>query len=184
VSARWLFSSIGLLALASGTVLWLATRPAGWSPGVTLAPPGISAAALYTATFQDEAGRNQSLGQFQGKVVVVNFWATWCAPCREEMPAFARLQSRWGARGVQFVGLANDDPAKVRPFGKSLGINYPLWTGGDNVGELSRRLGNRLGVLPHTAILGPNGEVLESRVGPYSEADLELRLAAFSGKSS
>ena len=183
VSARWLFTAIGALALACGTVLWLATRASGSLPGVTLAPPAISPAALLTATFDDEGGRQQSLGQFQGKLVVVNFWATWCAPCREEMPAFARLQARWGARGVQFVGLANEDPAKVHPFGKSLGINYPLWTGGDNVGELSRRLGNRLGVLPHTAILGPDGEVLESRVGPYSEADLELRLTAFSRKS-
>ena len=184
MSTRWFFAAIGALALATGTVLWLATRPAGSLPGITVAAPAISPAALYAASFQDGAGNPQSLGQFQGKVLVVNFWATWCAPCREEMPAFARLQARWAGRGVQFVGLANEDPAKVHPFGKSLGITYPLWTGGDNVSELSRRLGNRLGVLPHTAILSPAGEVLESKVGPYSEADLELRLAAFSGKSS
>jgi hypothetical protein len=99
------------------------------------------------------------------------------------MPAFARLQTRWAERGVQFVGLANEDPGKVHPFGRGLGITYPLWTGGQEVAELSRRLGNRLGVLPHTAIIGPSGEVLETKVGPYSEKDLEQRLSAFAPKS-
>jgi peroxiredoxin len=92
------------------------------------------------------------------------------------MPAFARLQSRWAGRNVQFVGLANDDPGKVERFGKDLGIPYPLWVGGDEVGELSKRLGNRLGALPHTVLLDQDGRVLESRVGPYSEALLEGRL--------
>jgi thiol-disulfide isomerase/thioredoxin len=135
------------------------------------------------ATFVDGRGGRQSLGQLQGKVVVLNFWATWCAPCREEMPAFARLQSRWAAAGVQFVGLSSEEPAKVERFGQALAINYPLWTG-DGVAELSRRLGNRMAVLPHTAILGPGGEVLDVRVGPYSEADLEARLAVFARQPS
>jgi len=113
-----------------------------------------------------------------GKVTLVDFWATWCAPCREEMPAFARLQSRWADRNVQFVGLANDDPRRVERFGKELGIPYPLWVGGDEVGELSKRLGNRLGVLPHTVLVDRDGQVLESRVGPYSESLLEERLQA------
>jgi peroxiredoxin len=95
------------------------------------------------------------------------------------MPAFTRVQSRWAQRNVQFVGLANDDPAKVVRFGEQLAINYPLWTGGDEVGELSQRLGNRLGVLPHTVILDAQGKVLEQRVGPYTEAELEERLNTY-----
>jgi hypothetical protein len=79
---------------------------------------------------------------------------------------------------VQFVGLSNEEPGKVERFGRELGINYPLWVGGDGVGELSRRFGNRLGLLPHTVLLDGQGRVLESRVGPYSEEMLEARLRA------
>lgn len=178
MTARTLFAAVGALAVLAGGTLWLAMRP----PAQPRSPVEIAPAALWAASFSDAAGKAQSLGQFQGKVVVLNFWATWCAPCREEMPAFMRLQARWGVRGVQFVGLANDDPDKVVRFGRELGINYPLWTGGQDVAELSRRLGNRLGVLPHTAILGSQGQLLEARVGPYSEAQMEERLVALSAK--
>lgn len=179
MTARWLFTAVGALAVLAGGTLWFAMRVPANSPGAV----EISPAAVFAASFSDAAGKPQSLGQFQGKIVVLNFWATWCAPCREEMPAFVRLQSRWAGRGVQFVGLADEEPDKVARFGRSLGINYPLWTGGQQVSELSRRLGNRLGVLPHTVILGTQGERLEARVGPYSEAQMEERLLALAGKS-
>jgi thiol-disulfide isomerase/thioredoxin len=177
MSSRRVFTVVGLAALLAGSLLWLGFRSA--------APPetaGIATAALFAASFTDAGGRTQSLGQFQGKLVVLNFWATWCAPCREEMPAFKRLQARWADRNVQFVGLSGEEPLQVAKFAQSLGINYPLWTGGDAVGELSRRLGNRLGVLPHTAILSPDGRLLDMKVGPYSESELEERLSVFSSK--
>jgi thiol-disulfide isomerase/thioredoxin len=170
----WVFSGVGVLALLAGTAMYLGTRTP--SP---VSAAGAAPSAIYAAGFRDEQGADRSLAQFRNKLLVVNFWATWCAPCREEMPAFTRVQSRWAGRNVQFVGLAHDDPAKVAQFGKELAINYPLWTGGDGVGELSRRLGNRLGVLPYTVILDPNGRVLEQRVGPYTEAALEERLRVY-----
>ena len=180
MSARSLFAAIGALAIAAGSVLWWGAR----NRVPATAPAAIAPAALYAAGFRDTAQRSQALGQFQGRLLVLNFWATWCGPCREEMPAFNRLHERWQQRGVAFVGISAEPAEKVAPFGRQLGIGYPLWIGGDEVGELSRRLGNRLGVLPHTAIIGPAGEILESRVGPYSEADLERRLAAYAPKSS
>ena len=179
MTARALFTAIGVVAVLAGAGFWMAMRPTPESRGVV----EIAPAAIFAASFADVSGKAQSLGQFQGKVVVLNFWATWCAPCREEMPGFMRLQSRWAARGVQFLGLANEEPEKVARFGHELGINYPLWTGGQDVSELSRRLGNRLGVLPHTAILGPQGEVFEAKVGPYSESQMEKRLLALVAKS-
>ena len=174
------FAGVALLAALAGTALWLGERSA--IPAAT--PPGeIAPTALYAATFADEAGAPHSLGRFQGKVLVLNFWATWCAPCREEMPLFSRLQERWRARGVQFVGLSSDDAAQVHRFGREMKIAYPLWTGAGDVDDLSRRLGNRLSVLPHTAIIDASGRVAYVKVGPYSEVELEGQLASLVEKS-
>lgn len=179
---RWLpFAGIGLLAALAGVSFWLAGRNAT-APDIQAGPVDASPAAILTARFTDGEGRPRTLGEFSGKVVVVNFWATWCTPCREEMPGFVKLQARWQGRGVQFVGLAQDEPAKVAAFGRELGINYPLWLGEAEVMGLSRRLGNRLGVLPHTVLLDSQGRVAESRIGIFSEALLESRLSAMTGK--
>ena len=174
VIGRWLFAAIALLALLAGASLWLANEPPPRMP--TASPASVDPAALYAATFRDRAGQAQPLGRFQGKVVVLNFWATWCAPCREEMPAFARLRSRWAARNVEFVGLANDDPAKVERFARELAIDYPLLTGGADVDELARRLGDAQGLLPFTVVLDPGGAVLAQRVGAYTEVALDKEL--------
>ncbi len=180
MNPKWLFAGVGVLALLAGTAMWLGSRSSGSAP--LPVPADAGPAAIYAAAFSDPQGHSRSLGQFQGQVVVVNFWATWCAPCREEMPGFVRLQDRWKGRGVQFVGLANDDRAKVDRFGGELAINYPLWTGGQEVVELSKRLGNRLGVLPHTVLLDAEGRLIESRIGIFNEATLETRLVALTAK--
>ena len=178
MSERRIYAAVGAIAIVAGTALWLGSRTSGPST----APAEVSPSALFAATFADTRGAPGSLGRFQGKVLVVNFWATWCAPCREEMPAFTRLQTRWAGRGVQFVGLSNEDPPRVERFGRDLAINYPLWVGGDEVGNFSRRLGNRLGVLPFTVLIDRQGNVLEAKVGPYSEGVLDSRLATLAVK--
>ena len=179
---RWLpLAGIGLLAGLAGISLWLAERHSA-PPTLQSGPVDASPAAIQAARFADGDGNPHTLAEFSGKVVVVNFWATWCTPCREEMPGFVKLQSRWQGRGVQFVGLAQDDPVNVAAFGLELGINYPLWLGGPEVMDLSRRLGNRLGVLPHTVLLDAQGRVVESRIGIYTESTLDSRLAALTGK--
>jgi thiol-disulfide isomerase/thioredoxin len=172
---RQVFAAAGILALLAGGGLWLAAR----APAQAIAE--VAPSALFAATFTDTEGKAQSLGHYQGRILVINFWATWCGPCREEMPAFKRLQDRWAGRGVQFVGLANEEPLRVERFGRDLGITYPLWVGGDEVGELSRRLGNHRSVLPYTVLVDPNGRVVETKVGPYSEADLDRKLTALRG---
>lgn len=181
MNLKLLFAGIGVLAGLAGTALWVGTRAPG-SAAVPL-PTDLTPAAIQAAQFQDGSGQPATLARFPGKVVVVNFWATWCAPCREEMPGFVRLQERWQSRGVQFVGLSNEDRQKVERFSADLRVNYPLWTGGEEVMTLSRRLGNRLGVLPHTAILDRDGRVLDSRIGLYSEEALEQKLALLAAKT-
>jgi thiol-disulfide isomerase/thioredoxin len=181
VNPRLLFSGVAVAAVAAGGILWWATRDTN-APIAPETASQIARGALLAASFSDTAGTSHALGEFQGKVLVLNFWATWCVPCREEMPAFARLQERWRGQGIQFVGLANDDAGKVERFGRELAINYPLWVGGDTVAELSRRLGNHLGVLPHTVIIDRGGTVLEGRVGPYTEEGLESKLRLITAK--
>ena len=168
MSLRWLFALVGVLAALAGTVLWLAARPSRDTAAVVDAAP----AAIWAASFRDLDGRARALGEFQGRILVVNFWATWCAPCREEMPGFQRLQAKWPASSVQFVGLSAEDSNKVAGFGRGLGITYPLWVGGDEIGELSRRLGNGGGVLPHTVVFDRAGKVAAAKVGAYNEAEL------------
>ncbi|MET0683573.1 MAG: TlpA disulfide reductase family protein, partial [Casimicrobiaceae bacterium] len=99
---------VGALALAAG---WYFGRNADNAnvEGVR----GNDAAMLFGIALPDMTGREQSIGQWKGKVLVVNFWATWCVPCRDEMPEFVKAQREWGDRGLQFVGIAVDDVAKV-----------------------------------------------------------------------
>ena len=178
-----LFATVGVAALLAGAVAWQLGRPRLPSPAATAPTVAIAPAAFYAATFSDLAGARQALGQFQGKVLVLNFWATWCEPCRAEMPAFQRLHERWASRRVQFLGLSDESAELAGRFGRQLGVGYPLWIGADEVAALSRRLGNQLGGLPHTVVVGPQGEVLEQKVGPYTESELEAILLKYAAKS-
>ena len=184
MTATRTFAAIGLAAVLSGGALWWLSR-GGPSPQ-RLAPPPVDApdiapAAIYAATFTDPDGGRRSLGQFQGKILVVNFWATWCAPCREEIPAFSRLQARWAARGVQFVGISDEDRDPVSRYSREVAVAYPLWLGNGDGLELARRLGNRSGGLPFTVILRGDGTVGHRYVGAYSEARIDAELRRIAG---
>uniref|UniRef100_A0A4W5LCX2 Peroxiredoxin-5, mitochondrial n=1 Tax=Hucho hucho TaxID=62062 RepID=A0A4W5LCX2_9TELE len=107
-----------------------------------------------------------------GKVTLVNFWATWCAPCRKEMPLLSALAPRLAARQVKFVGIALDQPAEVAAFLKQVPVSYPiLMSDGEGI-ALMRTLGNRSGGLPFTVLLDEQGQVLTRLSGLLSEAEL------------
>jgi len=130
------------------------------------------AAPLFALSLPDTQGNRQSLNQWRGKVLVVNFWATWCEPCREEMPQFVQAHRELGAKGLQFVGIAVDEPGKVAQFASELGLNYPALIGGYEALELSRPLVNRVGGLPFTVIIGREGGIAHIQLGPIKPGQL------------
>jgi thiol-disulfide isomerase/thioredoxin len=136
-----------------------------------------SARALMAIELPDAHGRLQRIDQWRGKVVVVNFWATWCAPCREEMPEFVKAQAADGGRGLQFVGIAVDQADKVRQYAAQIGLNYPTLIGGLGAMELSKSLGNRLVALPFTVVLDRQGHVVHTQLGEFKRAKLDAVIA-------
>jgi thiol-disulfide isomerase/thioredoxin len=133
--------------------------------------PDVTPGVIYTASFNDVDGKSQSLGQWQKKLLVINFWATWCAPCKEEMPIFAKLQQRLGSNGVQFIGIAADSRLNVVNFSQKTPVGYPLYPSESGAIDFSKRLGNRLGLLPHTVVVAPGGEVVYAKLGQIVEGD-------------
>jgi len=139
------------------------------------APNGMTPERIYSATFLDLDGKPQPLERWKGKVTVVNFWATWCPPCRAEMPEFVKVQAKYADRGFSFVGIALDEREPVIEFGKRLGINYPLLLGGAEGSGFAHALGSK-GALPFSVILDREGNVVATRLGTLSEAELEKLL--------
>jgi thiol-disulfide isomerase/thioredoxin len=134
--------------------------------------PGRNAALLMQLSLPDVNGTPQSLDQWRGKVLIVNFWATWCVPCREEMPEFVRTQQEFGDKGLQFVGVAVDEQGKVARFADEIALNYPALIGGYGAMELSKTLGNRLMALPFTVIVGRDGNIAFTQLGPIKKEQL------------
>ena len=131
---------------------------------------------LQQLVLPDPQGKSQALTQWRGKVLVVNFWATWCDPCREEVPALVRVQRKQADHGVQVVGIGVDSADKIRDFASKYQINYPLTVAGIKVIDTSRKLGNSVGGLPFTVILDRNGDLAATHLGGLTEAQLEQLL--------
>jgi thiol-disulfide isomerase/thioredoxin len=131
---------------------------------------------IYATRLADLNGSLQHVGQWRGHVLVVNFWATWCAPCREEIPGVVRLQDSHGARGLTFVGIAIDQPEKVVQFAQEFRMNYPVLVGGLGALDLLREAGNRAGVLPYTVVIDRHGGLISQRTGGVNLKDLETMI--------
>ena len=150
--------------VALGTGFWL--HP--WNRGA----PEVDVTRLMAASLPDMDGKSQALKQWQGKVMVVNFWATWCSPCLEEIPQFVRMQDKFGNQGLQFVGIAVDNVVKVREFASKYQMNYPVLIGEIEAIELARSAGNELGALPFTVVLDRTGRLIGTELGGLNEEKL------------
>lgn len=178
---RAFWPAIASLALM---VAFMAYR-AGVPPKITGSPspvPAISVTALFDLALTNTSGQAQNFRQWQGKVLVVNYWATWCQPCREEMPGFSRLQDKYRGNGVQFVGISTDEADKITEFQKSIPVNYPLLIGDMAVMASSAKLGNARQGLPFTAVFDRQGELVMTRLGRWIESDLDPKLAELAAR--
>ncbi len=135
-------------------------------------PEATALAALMATPFTTPEGESVTLERWRGKTLLVNFWATWCTPCREEMPLFSATQAQYAANGVQFVGIAIDSAEPVQAFARQLGISYPLLVSNAAGLELARRLGNRVGGLPYTVVIDAEGRLMHAHLGQVRENDL------------
>jgi len=166
----YLIITVALLALGAGLFAgWRAQAPASLSPEQAQS----AAETLFVSTLPDLSGDQQPFAQWRGKLLIVNFWATWCPPCREEIPQFIKVQEKYRSRGLVFVGVAVDKKDAVRAYADEIGINYPVLFGDFEAMELSRKVGNRAGALPFTLIIDRSGKIIATKLGGLTQAKLE-----------
>jgi len=166
------------MALARREVLILgaigaAAAVAGGLVGALALQAQSGAADLLDAPFRDLSGTRRTLRDWLGRVVVCNFWATWCAPCREEIPMLVAVREVFAGKGAEIVGICIDHAEKVGEFAKTYGITYPVLIAEADAIELMRRLGNALGGLPYTVVLDRVGAVAHRRLGALTRAEVE-----------
>lgn len=165
---KLLFVLLTVTALAGGVYAqrWLSTaKPAAISEA--------KAAALLDIAFADLDGASHRVSEWRGKVLIVNFWASWCPPCLEEMPQFVKLQEELGGSGLQFIGvLDNDNVEAARQLLASAPVNYPVLDGAERADPWSDKLGNKAAALPFSAVFDRAGRLVHAETGPFTREEV------------
>jgi thiol-disulfide isomerase/thioredoxin len=152
----------------------IAAAAAGFLAGPALLKLGAGGEGeiLQEASFPDLSGQTRRLSEWRGKVLVCNFWATWCAPCREEIPLLVTAREKYGPLGAEIVGIAIDNAAKVREFSASFKISYPVLLADASGLDLMRKLGNGSGALPYTVVADRLGALVHRKLGALKEGEV------------
>jgi len=164
---------LGLAGIAAAAAGFLV------GPALLQSGRGREEGLLLLASFPDLENRTRRLSEWRGKVLVCNFWATWCAPCREEIPMLVAARRKYGSSGAEIVGIAIDNVVKVRQFSTSFDISYPILLAGADGLDLMRRLGNSSGGLPYTVIANREGAVVHRKLGALKVGELDGLLESF-----
>jgi len=133
---------------------------------------------LWTLSFQTPQGASLPLASLKGRPLLLNFWATWCPPCVEEMPLLEAFYRQNAAKGWQVLGLAVDQPSAVRAWLQRVPVTFPIGLAGLEGTELAKSLGNQAGGLPFSVVFGPAGRLRERRIGRVHESDLQAWVTA------
>ena len=138
-------------------------HPAPATPRPSLPPAALN--ALFSSHLPDQHGEIQPLEQWRGKTLLINFWASWCPPCREEIPDLARLHRARTANSPQIIGISVDLADKSQTIALAAGADYPLLLGGEAGIDLLRALGNPAMALPYTLVIDPQGKIIFQQAG-------------------
>jgi len=158
-----------LLLIASTLLLLACGRPGG----------GGDAAVLWNSTVFDLADRPVALAGYRGRPLVINFWARWCPPCRDEIPDFVRARAHFNGQDVELLGIAIEDQAEpVRKFAAAHRINYPVLLARDQGLPLMAALGNDQGALPFTVVIDREGNIVGRKVGRMSLTEIDAAFTA------
>jgi thiol-disulfide isomerase/thioredoxin len=157
------------VALASGIAISIYRSPGG-APEI----PEVADIPVIDHPLTDlENGATRHLREWRGKVLLVNFWATWCVPCREEIPLLQQARDHYQDKNLEVIGVAFDEAGPVRAFRDQLAIHYPLLLALDDPFTLLANSGNEVGGLPHSVLLGRNGKILASHTGVLTPDQLD-----------
>lgn len=162
---QWLFGGVALAAAAVGAgYAWRRLSPGPEAAGAL--------GALWSLNFDTPAGTTLALQSLKGKPLIINFWATWCPPCVEELPLLDSFYKQNAAKSWQVIGLAIDQPSSVRTFLQKNPISFPIGLAGLGGTELGKSLGNMTGGLPFTVVLDAGGALVQRKMGKISADDL------------
>jgi len=164
------FVAIAILSAVFGAYVSLKKQPSVKSDS-----PAVE--SLMKANLPDIQGQTHALSEWRGKVLLVNFWATWCPPCVEEMPELVDLQNSSGIKNLQIVGIGVDSPSNIQQFTKKFQISYPILVAGMEGTEIARALGNQAGGLPFTVLLDAEGRVRQTYLGRLNMNQVKADLA-------
>lgn len=175
------FFGIGLLALAAAVAgyfiaRWLAPGPIAMSTSAT--KESLVGEIRPDFTLPDVSGQMHSIAEWDGEVILLNFWATWCRPCVEEMPMLDAMQEQYGEDGLQVIGIALDSPGKVRTFVTNYAIDYPILIAGMDGYALAERFGGGVG-LPYSVLIARDSEVVKTMLGILDKQSLQALLSEY-----
>lgn len=154
-------------------ILALVAIPAGLWVARTMFSPAPAEAKALDFSLPDMQGKMHSLSGWRNKVVVLNFWATWCPPCREEIPEFVKLQNTYSKAGIQVIGVAVDNLEDVKEFYQAEGMNYPVLIGEQDAINIMAEFGETTGSLPYTVVLNTDGKIVAHKLGALDLPHME-----------